>query len=102
MGIEGISNVSRVNSFVGPSEVSNTVGTVNNSNDNNTSFFHVMKDLASQETLIFRTDNGNIGGLVDHKDVEDISNVLSQQQYHKMEINPDLPKYLQFNVNTLA
>jgi hypothetical protein len=101
MGIEGISNVSRVNNFIGPSEVSSTVGTVNGSNDN-TSFFHVMKDLASNETLIFRTDNGNIGGLVDHKDVGDISKVLNQQQYHKMEINPDLPKYLQFNVNTFV
>jgi len=101
MGIEGISNVSRINSFVGPSGTSSTVGPINSSGDNN-SFFHVMKDLASQETLIFRTDNGNIGGLVDHKDVENISNVLNQQQYHKIEINQDLPKYLQFNVNTLV
>jgi hypothetical protein len=56
--------------------------------DSGNVFFHVMKDLASKEPLIFTTYNGNIGGLVNFNvgdgneaSIESISKALTQQQF---------------------
>lgn len=92
MKIDGISNIAAA------SNISNITERPSNVNEqvSGASFFHVLKDMASKETLIFRTDNGNIGGLVNtvNSSPEDISKVLSEQKYVKIEQNPDLPSHL--------
>jgi hypothetical protein len=100
MSIDGISNISGITSR--PVEVTDITSKVNEQNSG-PSFFHVLKDIASDETFLFRTENGNVGGLVNFKDSpEDIAEVLSKNQFVKIQENPDMPAHLKNGISLIA
>jgi len=108
-GISGVSNrateilldlSSKVNELT--SDVRDSANLTSKINEeSNKSFFHVMKGM--EETLLFRTENGNIGGLVNFKDSpEDIAEVLSKNQFVKIQENPDMPAHLKNGISLIA
>jgi len=102
MSVDGISKISGISSR--PVDRTDLTSKVNEQNTS-TSFFHVLKDVASQETLLFRTDNGNInvGGIVNFKDSpENIVEVLSKNQFVKIQENPDMPAHLKNGISLIA
>jgi hypothetical protein len=71
------------------------------SNYSNNQFFHVLRDRISNETLLCKTANGNIGGIVDINlsDSDPSSSIYAinralKDPFTKIEPNPDTPGYL--------
>ena len=98
MSIDGIANIGmqNISSIAGSSNISEQLPKVTEL-DNNSSFFHVFKETCG-DTFLATTKYGNIGGNVNHlNSPEDISKILNEQRYTKIEQNPNLPSYLKIN-----